>query len=85
MRRSTDSLIALQCLTAVVPVALLLLAARLAEARRAPAHYWNSGSHFLPHYLTRLFHHGFALKQPVAGASVAVKAPLQISGDADDQ
>jgi hypothetical protein len=87
MRRSTESLIALQFLTVIVPVTLLLLVVLLAEARRvaAPGVRGNAGSHFLPHSLARIFHHPFTARQHRHGTRMAWPLHLQANGQADDQ
>jgi len=87
MRRSTESLIALQFLTVIVPVTLLLLVALLVEARRvaAPDVRWNARSHFLPHSLARIFHHPLAARPHGHGVRVAWRPQLQADGQADDQ
>ena len=85
MRRSTESLIALQFLTVIVPVTLLLLAVLLAEARRGRAlgNHWIAGRHILPHSLTRFFHHEFAARQHGQAARVAGQPHQQADGQAD--
>ena len=85
MRRPFDTVTALQVLTAIVPVTLLL-AVVLAEVRRSPA-LVGHGTHttrILPRCLTRLFHHGVATKPRSHGAQRAVQS-LQVLGAADAQ
>jgi hypothetical protein len=87
MRRSTETLIALQFLTVIVPVTLLLLVVLLAEARRVPASgiRWSAGSHILPRSLARIFHHQFAARLHAHAAHVAWQPHLQALGHGDDQ
>jgi hypothetical protein len=85
MRRATDSLIALQVLTAIVP-AILVLAVLLAELHRSPVHAGQPthAARMLPPFLTRLLHHGVALRQHGHGANADVTSapPAQEAVDA---
>lgn len=87
MRRSTESLIALQFLTVIVSVTLLLLVVLLAEARRvrAPGNRWSAGSHILPRPLARIFQRQFPARRHAQAAHVAWQPQLQALGQANDQ
>jgi hypothetical protein len=87
MRRFTESLIALQFLTVIVPITLLLLVVLLTEARRMPAPGSRSSaiSRFLPHSLARIFHHKLAARPHGDAARAAGQPQLQTRGRADDQ
>jgi hypothetical protein len=87
MRQPIESLIALQFLTVIVPITLLLLVVLLTEARRMPAlgSCSSAVSRILPHSLARIFDHKFAARQHGDAARAAWQPQLQTRGRDDDQ